>query len=96
VASGNESEKASEAADQAEKGRPTLVAEWTGTPESPRVDGVSIREVSKKDVKDHLVMTIPRDMRWGPETNYRMDVSDFPDNFIDWMKKEGEWKVSEE
>jgi hypothetical protein len=73
-----------------------LIAEWVGSDNSPRVEGHSARKLSRKDVKDGLVMDITKDLNWGPETNYRVDVTDQPEPFLNWLREQKEFKVTEE
>lgn len=71
-----------------------VIAEWVGDATHPVMQG-SARELSKKDVKESLVMELTRDLRWGPESRHRADVSDESSEFIQWLKDEPEFKVTE-
>jgi hypothetical protein len=83
-------------ADSNDSGGSKLIAEWVGSDRSPRIKGQSARELSKKDVKDGLVMDITKNLRWGPETNYRVDVTEQPEPFQNWLREQAEFKVTEE
>lgn len=84
----------------AEAGGTKVIAEWVGNERHPRFQGHlnshTARELTKKQVKDGLVMDITKDIRWGPETNYRVDVTDQPSQFQDWLREQKEFKVTEE
>lgn len=73
-----------------------VIAEWVGSESSPRMDRGTARELTKKQVKDGLVMDITKDLRWGPESNFRVDVTDEPEPFKEWLKGQKEFKVTEE
>lgn len=73
-----------------------LIAEWVGNDRTPRIQGQSARELSKKDVSEGLVMDITKNLRWGPETSYRVDVSEQPEPFQNWLREQSEFKVTEE
>jgi len=83
-------------ADSNEAASTKTIAEWVGNETSPRVDGRTARSLSRKDVKDSLVMDITKDLHWGHETNYRVDVSDQPEQFREWLGNQQEFKVTEE
>ena len=71
------------------------IAEWKGTDASPRIDGATAREISRKEAKDGLLMETTRDIRWDHEHAYRADVTDEPEAFREWLGKNG-FKVTEE
>lgn len=73
-----------------------VIAEWVGSEASPRVEGRTARSLSKKDVQDSLVMEITKNLHWGPDTNYRVDVTDESEQFREWLGKQQEFKVTEE
>ena len=73
-----------------------IVAEWVGDLQSPRIDGRTSRSLSIKEAADGLIMDLTRDLRWGPETAYRADVSAEPEAFHEWLRKQPEFKVTEE
>lgn len=83
VAEGNDSEK-------------KIIAEWVGSNTSPRIKGRTERKISVKDAKDGLLMDLTRDLRWGPETAYRADVTAEPESFKNWLEEQAEFKVTEE
>lgn len=85
-----------ESNDTPEPTGPRTIAEWVGSEGSPRVDGATAREISKKDAKTGLVMNLTRDLRWAHETAYRADVTDEPDSFKEWLGTQPEFKVTEE
>lgn len=72
------------------------IAEWTGSETSPRLDGPTARSISRKEAKDGLIMDLTKDLRWGNETAYRQDITDEPESFKEWLRKSGEFKVTEE
>jgi hypothetical protein len=77
-----------------------VIAEWVGSESSPRLQGRlqsgTARELTRKQVKDGLVMDITKDLRWDHTTNFRVDVTDQPQPFIEWLDKQSEFKVTEE
>jgi hypothetical protein len=73
-----------------------IIAEWIGSNTSPRIKGRTERKISIKEAKDGLLMDLTRDLRWGPETAYRADVSAEPEAFQNWLREEAEFKVTEE
>ena len=81
-------------AQKEEPAQKRIIAEWVGTKALPAMQG-SARELSIKDVKTSLVMEITRDLRWGPESRHRADVSDESVEFINWLKDEDEFVVTE-
>ena len=85
-----------EVAESNEPTGPKVIAEWVGSPASPRIDGRTVRTISKKEAKDGLIMDLTRDLRWGHETAYRADVSDESDAFREWLGKQPEFKITEE
>ena len=90
------SEADTDVADSNEAATTKVIAEWVGNDASPRIEGRTARSLSRKDVKDSLVMDITKDLHWGPETNYRVDVSEQPEPFREWLGKQPEFKVTEE
>lgn len=77
------------------EGGTKVIAEWKGNEASPRVEGVSVRHLSKKDVKDGWTVEISKDLQWGPH-NYRVDITDEPAAFREALERDGSWKVTEE
>lgn len=75
---------------------PRTIAEWKGTERRPRVDRASVRRITRKEAKDSLLMTLTRDLEWGPGTAYRADITDEPDSFKEWMAGQKEFKVTTE
>lgn len=87
-------------ADQAEQPTTKVIAEWVGSESSPRMSGRlqsgTARELTRKQVKEHLVMDITKDLLWSSATNFRVDVTDQPSQFQDWLRDQKEFKVTEE
>jgi hypothetical protein len=75
---------------------PRVIAEWVGSDKSPRIDKRSARVISKKDMKDNVLMEIKSDYAWGPATAYRQDVTEESEAFQEWLKASKEFKVTEE
>lgn len=75
---------------------PRVIAEWIGSESSPRVDRRTAREITKKQAKDNLLMTVTRDLKWTHATAYRADITDEPDSFKEWIGGQAEFKVTEE
>lgn len=75
---------------------PRVIAEWIGSPRSPRIDKRSARVITKKDMKDNVLMEVTQDFAWGPATQYRQDVTDETEAFHEWLKATKEFKVTEE
>lgn len=75
---------------------PKFIAEWTGSDLNPRIDGRTARTISKKEAKDGLIMDLTRDLRWGPETAYRADVTAEVPAFREWLVNSKEFKITEE
>lgn len=75
---------------------PKTIAEWVGDNTAPRIDGRTARVLTKKEAENGLIMDLTRDLRWGPETAYRADVTGEPEAFHEWLKKQPEFKVTEE
>lgn len=73
-----------------------VIAEWVGHDNSPRLNRFTAREITKKQAKEGLVMDITKDLRWSHDTNYRVDVSDQPEPFQEWLRGQKEFKVTEE
>lgn len=71
-----------------------IIAEWVGTARLPAMKGTA-RALTQKEVEQSLVMDITRDLRWGSETSFRANVTDEPTEFIDWLKANDEFKVTE-
>jgi len=90
------SEPVADSNDTEEASGPMQVAEWVGSEKSPRVDGRSVRRMTKADVKKSLVMELTRDLEWGPATAYRVDISNESESFKEWIGKQKEFKVTEE
>lgn len=72
------------------------IAEWVGDETTPRIDGITARELTQKDMMDGVLMETTRDLRWGPETSYRADISAENQSFKDWLAKDASFKITEE
>ena len=46
------------------------------------------REVTKAQAKSALLVELEEDLVWGPETNWRVDVSNVPEALLDSLKSE--------
>ena len=73
-----------------------IIAEWIGDLQSPRIEGRTARSISKKEAEDGLIIDLTRELRWGPETAYRADVTAEPESFHEWLRKQPAFKVTEE
>lgn len=93
VAESNDADPAEGAQEGAEK---RIICEWIGDDANPRVKGRTARELTRKQVGDNLLMKASRDLYWGHETAYRADVSEENETFLNWLKEQPEFKVTEE
>lgn len=73
-----------------------VIAEWIGDDRNPRMGKHSAREITKKQAKEGLLMELTRDLRWGPETAFRADVTAEGEPFQNWLRDAKEFKVTEE
>lgn len=73
-----------------------VIAEWIGSERSPRLHGRTARSISRKQAKEGLIMDLTRDLRWGPETAYRADITDEVPAFREWLENSKEFKITEE
>jgi hypothetical protein len=55
-----------------------------------------VREITKKQARDGLVVEIDEDLEWNAANNHRVDVTGLPDEFIDYLKKDPAFRVREE
>ena len=55
-----------------------------------------IREITKRQAKDGLVVDIDEDLEWNAANNHRVDVTGLPEVFLDYLEKDPAFKVAEE
>lgn len=81
------------AQDKPEAEKPLIVATWVGLPGMPAIPGTE-RVLTKKQVRESLVMETTRDLVWSHATNHRADVSAESTEFLDWLDAQPEFKVT--
>lgn len=59
------------------------------------IPGVS-RVISKKDAKTSLEVDLEDDLKWSKSNNHRVDVTNVPEVLLERLKKDKDFKVSEE
>lgn len=72
---------------------PRVIAEWIGSEKYKRVDGATARVITKKDMKDTVLMDITEDLVWGPATHYRQDITGESNEFKEWLEKDKSFKI---
>lgn len=59
------------------------------------IPGVT-RKISKKDAKSSMEVELENDLEWSRSNNHRVDVTGLPEPLMEALKKDKDFKISEE